>query len=66
MLVVYIFFIGIFQAASSIEKGILNFVLLLVPLTYFICVLLLRIKNKKVLELILWFFYEYTNHLSFC
>ena len=55
VLLVY-FFIGVFQVALSIEKGILNYVLLLVPLTYLICVLLLRINNKKILELILWLF----------
>lgn len=55
VLLVY-FFVGVFQAALSIEKGVLNYVLLLVPLTYLICVLLLKIKNKKVLELILWLF----------
>ena len=41
------FFIGVFQAALSIEKDVLNYILLLVPLTYLICVLLLRIKTKK-------------------
>lgn len=55
VLLVY-FFVGVFQAALSIEKGVLNYVLLLVPLTYLICVLLVRIKNKKALELILWLF----------
>ena len=55
VLLIY-FFVGVFQAVLSIEKGVLNYILLLVPLTYLICVLLLRIKNKKVLELILWLF----------